>query len=173
MHTLTAIAKSLNRDPRLLRGLMTRFELPVFPGAGYSDSYREFLRTVLHLRALNVAEGSLLDLWRTEKALLRLLHADSTGSPTWFLDACGSTGNANRRLLLSNFDVGVPLDSNAVQLGLDFRQQAPELFPDKEMSADELALLRRYCDLHKPIVAAIRAELPHLRATLAFARSIA
>jgi len=171
MHTLDAIAKALHRSPLALRGLMSKFELPVLRGAGYSDCYREFLRTLLHLRTLNVAEAAVLDLWRIEKALLRLLHADSTGSTTWFLDACGSTGNANRRLLLSNFDVGVALDSNAVQLGLDFRQQAQELFPATEMSVDELAILRRYCEQHKAIVAAIRAEVPQLRATLAYART--
>ncbi len=171
MHTLSAMAKALNRDPRFLRGLMTRFELPLFPGAGYSDSYLEFLRTLLRLRALNISESSLLDLWRVEKALLRLLHADSTGSPTWFLDACGPTGHANRRLLLSNFDMGLTLDSNVVQLGLNFRQQAPELFSDQEMSADIRAILHRYIKLHKPIISAIRAEIPHLRTTLRFARS--
>ncbi len=71
MHTLTSIAKTLKRDTRMLRGLMTRFELPVFPGAAYSDPYREFLRTILYLRTLNISEASLLGLWRAELPHLR------------------------------------------------------------------------------------------------------
>jgi hypothetical protein len=37
---------------------------------------------------------------------LILLHADSTGSPTWFLDSCGATTSPKHRLLLTHHDVG-------------------------------------------------------------------
>lgn len=39
MHTLSEIAKALNRPVVYLSGLQSRFELPVLEGAGYSDAY--------------------------------------------------------------------------------------------------------------------------------------
>ncbi len=77
-----------------LHGLQARFELPTFEGAGYSEAYLEFLRGIISLRVLNVSEESLRDLWRLEIKLLQLLHVDSTGSKTWFLDSCGQTGHS-------------------------------------------------------------------------------
>ena len=59
MHSLGDIAKSLNRSPVHLHALQGRFELPVFKGAGYSDAYLAFLRTVVFLRMLNEPEKSL------------------------------------------------------------------------------------------------------------------
>ena len=99
MHTLGDMAKALNRPAVYLSGLQARFELPLLEGAAYSDAYLAFIRTVVYLRALFISEEALRDLWHIEKKLLALLHADSTGSPTWFLDACGQTAHRNRRLL--------------------------------------------------------------------------
>src|ERR1035437_2140165 len=110
MHTLGDMAKLLNRSPVYLAGLQKRFELPAIDGAGYSDAYLAFMRTVVFLRLFNVTEESLRDLWRLEKKLLQLLHVDSTGSPTWFLDSCGPPPH-RRRLLLTNHDMGVALPS--------------------------------------------------------------
>src|ERR1035437_10599621 len=109
MHTLGDMAKLLNRSPVYLAGLQKRFELPALDGAGYSDSYLAFLRTIVFLRLFNVSEESLRDLWHLEKKLLQLLHLDSTGSPTCFLDACGPATHSRRRLLLTNRDMGVAL----------------------------------------------------------------
>ena len=47
MHTLGDMAKSLNRPAVQLHGLQTRFELPAFEGAAYSDAYLAFLRAVV------------------------------------------------------------------------------------------------------------------------------
>ena len=102
MHTLGDMAKSLNRSAVYLHGVQARFELPAMEGAGYTEAYLAFLRTVVFMRMLNVSEESLRDLWHLEKKLLQLLHVDSTGSPTWFLDACGRTNHPRRRLLLTN-----------------------------------------------------------------------
>ena len=88
MQPFAQIAKALNRSNVEVAGLQSRFDLPVFPGAGYPAPYLAFLRTVVQLRALNVSEEKLRDLWNLEKKLLQLLHVDSTGSPTWFLDSC-------------------------------------------------------------------------------------
>ena len=59
---------------------------------------------------------------------LQLLHVDSTGSRTWFLDSCGVTTHPERRLLLTNHDLGVPLTGGEVQTGLNFADSCPELF---------------------------------------------
>ena len=109
------MAEVLNRSTVYLSGLQKRLELPVFEGATYPDAYQEFFRTVIYLRTFGVSEESLRELWVLEKKLLTLLHVDSTGSRTWFLDACGRTTHRERRLLLSNFDLGIPLNAREIQ----------------------------------------------------------
>lgn len=169
MHTLGDMAKSLNRSTLYLRGLQARFELPPFPGAGYSPAYLAFLRNIIALRHLNISEDTLRDLWQLEKKLLQLLHADSTGSPTWFLDSCGQTTHSCRRLLLTNHDLAVDLHSSSLQLGLNFSSQLPELFAGNQMGEDALRLLHQYLQQFNLIQKDITAELPHLRATTRWA----
>lgn len=173
MYSLGDMAAALNRSPVYLQGLQKRFGLPVFKSAGYPPSYLLFLRTVISLRTLNIAEETILDLWRIEKKLLQLLHADSTGSPTWFLDSCGSRRNRTHRLLLSNFDMGVFLASGTLQLGLQFSDTAKELFTGKEMGEDALSLLQAYLAASAQLQAAVTAEIPLLRTALRHARRIA
>jgi len=88
--TPSPTAHALNRSPVYLRGLQTRFVLPVLEGAAYPHGYLAFLRTIVFLRTFGVSEDALLRLWHLETKLLTLLHVDSTGSPTWFLDARSS-----------------------------------------------------------------------------------
>lgn len=78
------MAKALNRPAVVLSGIQNRFELPAFEGAGYSDAYLAFLRTVVFLGTLGIAEDRILRLWHFEKKLLQLLHVDSTGSKPGF-----------------------------------------------------------------------------------------
>ena len=163
MHTLGEMAKALNRPAVYLHGLQSRFELPVWEGAVYSDAYLAFLRAVIFLRMLNVSEENLLKLWHLEKKLLTLLHVDSIGSPTWFLDACGPTNKLPHRLLLTNFNMGFELKSQAVQLGLNFSKAAPELFGGKEMGEDALRVLGQYLKLFSRIQTDMRTEIPLLR----------
>ena len=143
MHTLGDMGKALNRPAVYLHGLQTRFELPAFEGATYPAAYLAFLRAVVFLRMLSVSEETLLKLWHLEKKLLTLLHVDSIGSPTWFLDACGPTTKPRHRLLLTNFNMGFELQSHAVQLGLNFTAVTPELFAGKEMGEDALHVRRQ------------------------------
>jgi hypothetical protein len=163
MQTLGDMAKALNRSPVYLRGLQTRFDLPVVEGAAYASAYQAFLRTVVFLRTLSIAEDTLLRLWKFEKKLLQLLHVDSTGSRTWFLDSCGSVAHRERRLLLSNHDLGVPIPSKELQLGLNFADKLPELFGGAEMGEDAIRVLNEYIPLLGRIRSEIAAELPHLR----------
>jgi hypothetical protein len=169
LHTLGDMTKALNRSPVYLRGLQARFELPTFEGARYSDAYQAFLRTIIFLRTLGISEETLRDLWHTEKKLLALLHVDSTGSSTWFLDACGQTSHRERRLLLTNHDLGMPVPSKELQLGLDFSAKLPELFEGTEMGEDALRVLNDYLKLYHRIRAAVKTELPHVKAATAWA----
>jgi len=173
MHTLGEMSTALNRPPVYLRGLQSRFELPTFEGARYSDAYRAFLRTIIFLRTLGLAEEAIQDLWHTEKKLLQLLHVDSAGSSTWFLDACGQTSHRERRLLLSNHNLGMPVPSNELQLGLDFSSKPPELFEGGEMGEDVLRVLNDYLRLYLRIHEAVKIELPHVRAAAAWAARLA
>ena len=170
--TLGEMAKALNRSPLYLGGLQKRFELPVLKGAAYSKAYLAFLQAVIALRVLGIAEDTLVRLWKIERALLRLLHVDSTGSPTWFLDACGQATHPTRRLLLSNHDLGVEVPAKAVQLGLDFAEKREELFAGHEMGEDALRLLHTYLDLHTRIRAELQRELPHIRDAVSWAAAL-
>ncbi|MEI7900018.1 MAG: hypothetical protein WCK89_07180 [bacterium] len=172
MHTLANLANAFNRPAVYLQGLQKRFELPVLKGAAYSESYLLFLQTVITLRTLNVSEDAILELWRIERKLLQLLHADSTGSPTWFLDSCGSKRKRTHRLLLSNFDIGVYLAPGTIQLGLQFTDSAKELFTGTEMGEDALALLKSYLAARARLQSSISAELPHLSAALRLAKRL-
>lgn len=172
MHTLGDLAKALNRPAVYLTGLQARFEVLAISGAGYSEAYLAFLKGIVHLRALNVPEEALRDLWRLEKKLLQLLHWDSTGSPTWFLDACGQTTHTRRRLLLTNHDLGVAIDARILQPGLNFTTAGRELFASQEMGEDALRVLAEYLKLHARVRTEASAELPSLRAALAWAKRL-
>lgn len=172
MHTFGDMAKILNRPAVYLQGLQKRFALPVLSGARYSESYLLFLRTLIALRTLNVPEETTLTLWRIERKLLQLLHADTAGSPTWFLDSCGSRRKRGHRLLLSNFDIGVYLTPGTLQLGLQFSDSAKELFSRDEMGEDALAMLDAYIKASTALRAAIPSEIPRLRTALRLAKRL-
>ncbi len=163
MHTLAELAAELCRTPLYVRGLQKRFELPVLET--YSNSYLAFLRTVVWLRMHDVAEETLRDLWKLEKKLLQLLHADSTGSATgfWINAAVHGSRHRRRRLLLSNYDPGVPLDSRSVQPGLNISDKAAELFGGREMGEDELRVLEECRQLTRRIRGEALAQVPQLR----------
>ena len=169
-HTLIDIGRELKRPVIYLHGLQTRFELPECEG--YSDAYLEFVTKLIHLRALSVPEETLRNLWHIEKKLLLLLHADNTGSQTWFLDACGATSHPEQRLLLSNYDIGVEVPSKSLQLGLNFTKQLPELFTGRQMGEDGLRVLHDYLQLYTRIRSDIRAELPLMRAAIRRAKQL-
>jgi len=169
VHSLADMATKLNRSTVYFSGLQKRFELPTCEAEGYPDAYLKFFRTVVYLRTFGVSEETLRELWVLEKKLLTLLHVDSTGSRTWFLDACGRTTHRERRLMLSNFDLGIPLDAREVQTGLDFSDRLPELFEGKAMGEDALRTLDECLKLEKTILNDVRAELPHVREAVKWA----
>ena len=162
-HAFADIARRLNRPAVVISGLQSRFELPALDGPAYSDAYLAFLRTLVSLRRIGIAEDRLLRLWHLEKKLIQLLHVDSTGSKTWFLDSCGAITRRDRRLLLSNYDIGIAVPAHALQLGLNFAEKLPELFAGKEMGEDALRVLRECLKIRDRIRTDLAAELPHIR----------
>lgn len=170
MHTLADMAEKLSRSTVYLSGLQKRVELPACEGATYPDAYLEFFRTVVYLRTFGVSEETLRDLWFLEKKLLTLLHVDSTGSPTWYLDACGRTQHPERRLLLSNYDMGITLDgAKEVQAGLDFSDRLPELFEGEAMGEDALRVLDECLKLRKTVLDVVKAEISQVREAVKWA----
>jgi hypothetical protein len=170
--TLAEMAASLNRSTVYIAGLQKRFELPVFSGAAYSPAYLALLRSVTALRSFDVAEETLRELWQLEKKLLQLLHVDTTGSPTWFLDSCGQTTEMKRRLLLTNHDLGVEIHTRMLQPDLNFAVNAPELFAGREMGEDALRLLGEYIKLRDHICDEVQAEMPKVREALEWAKRL-
>ncbi len=169
MHTLGDMAKALNRPVTQIAAWQRRFGLPAGAGAAYSEACLAFLRRVSALRSLNVSDDAVDTLWLLEKKLLVLLHVDTTGSPTWFLDSCGLAGHPERRLLLSNHDMGIALDSQILQLGLNFTAAPRELFAGPEMGEDALRVLKEYVQKHERVREAVQGELPHMREAVRWA----
>lgn len=170
--SLAQIAKELNRPLIYLSGLQNRFELPRLSGSAYSEAYCDLLRCLVTLRRLNVAEDSLVELWEQEKKLLTLIHADTTGSPTWFLDSRGATTHPDRRLLLTQHDMGVSLAGHEIQIGLDFAPSNTELFTGPQMGEDALRVLRKCLEGRARIMDQIALELPPLREALKWGSQI-
>jgi hypothetical protein len=168
-YTFADIARRLNRSAVVISSLQSHFDLPALEGRAYSDAYLAFLRTLVFLRTFGISEGRLLHLWNLEKKLLQLLHVDSTGSPTWFLDSCGAITGRDRRLLLSNYDIGIAVPAHALQLGLNFATQMPELFAGTEMGEDALRVLNDIIPLQTAIRADVADELPHVRGAVKWA----
>lgn len=168
-HAFADIAKALNRPAVVVSGIQGRFDLPAADGDGYSDAYLALLRTVVYLRTLGISEERLLRLWHLEKKLLQLLHVDSAGSKTWFLDSCGTITRRDRRLLLTNYDIGIAVPAHAIQLGLNFAETTRELFAGKEMGEDALRVLNDIIPLQAAIRADVAAEIPRLRETVKWA----
>lgn len=173
MASVAELAKGLNRSGLYLSGLHARFELPRAHTIANANALLEFFRVIIALRSLNVPEETLRELWFLEKKLLLLVHADGAGSPTWFLDACGHGVDRHRRLLLTNYDVGVDLTAGGLQLGLDFAGRPAELFAGNEMGEDALRVLGQCLNVNQTIFRQIRTEIPHLRAAINWAAPLA
>jgi len=167
MQSLAEMAAVLNRSTVYLSGLQKRFELPAIETTHHPEAYLAFIRTIIHLRTFGVSEESLRELWFLEKKLLTLLHIDTTGSKTWFLDACGKMTHRERRLLLSNYDLGIALGSaQELQAGLDFSDKLPELFEGQEMGEDALRVFDQCLKLRKEILKEVAVELPQVRGSV-------
>jgi len=142
MKSMKLMAERLGRPAVWIAGVQKRFGLPVLES--YSEGYEAFVRKIVHLRVLGVSEESLREFWAVERKLIEVLHLDSQSSPTWMVDACSVAADPDRRLLLSNIDLGFLLPATDLQIGLNFAASSPELFAGKEMGEDALRLISDY-----------------------------
>jgi len=161
MKSMTNLAKRLGRPAVWIASVQKRFGLPVLES--YSEGYGAFLRKVIHLRVLGVSEDSLREFWAVERKLIEVLHLDPQSSPTWMVDACAYPSDPDSRLLLSNIDLGFPLPSTDLQIGLNFAASSPELFAGKEMGEDALKLISDYRTRLAGIRLSVGSELSVLK----------
>jgi hypothetical protein len=122
-----------------------QFGLPVLED--YPECYETFLRKIRDLRNLGVSEEKLVNLWNLERKLIDILHLDLGDGNLSHIQGCCVEADPERRLLLSNAELGVPLMARDVQAGLDFQKRPSELFKGQAMGEDALRILREYSDL--------------------------
>ena len=164
------MAEGLGRPVIWISGIQKRFGLPVLES--YSEGYESFLRKIVHLRVLGVSEETLREFWAVERKLIEILHLDPQSSPTWMVDACAFGSDPDRRLLLSNIDLGFPLPATDLQIGLNFATSSPELFAGKEMGEDALRLISDYRTRLAGIRASVGSELAVLRGAIKWGRGL-
>ncbi len=164
------MAERLGRPVVWVAGVQKRFGLPVLES--YPEGYESFLRKILHLRVLGVSEETLREFWAVERKLIEVLHLDPQSSPTWMVDACAFESDPNRRLLLSNIDLGFPLPATELQIGLNFAASSPELFAGKEMGEDALRLISDYRIRLTAIRSSVASESRILRNALKWGKGL-
>jgi hypothetical protein len=170
MKRIKEIAQRLGRPAVWIAGVQKRFGLPVLES--YSEGYESFLRKILHLRVLGVSEEALREFWAVERKLLEVLHLDPQSSPTWMVDACAVSADPERRLLLSNIDLGFPLPATDLQIGLNFATTSTELFAGKEMGEDALRLISDYRTRLTGIFLSVASESRILRDALKWGKEL-
>jgi hypothetical protein len=170
MKSMKLMAERLGRPVVWVAGVQKRFGLPVLES--YPEGYESFLRKILHLRVLGVSEETLREFWAVERKLIEVLHLDPQSSPTWMVDACTFGAHPDRRLLLSNIDLGFPLPATELQIGLNFATSSPELFAGKEMGEDALRLISDYRTCLTAIRSSVAAESRILRNALKWGKGL-
>jgi hypothetical protein len=170
MKSMKLMAERLGRPVVWVAGVQKRFGLPVLES--YPEGYESFLRKILHLRVLGVSEETLREFWAVERKIIEVLHLDPQSSPTWMVDACDYPSDANRRLLLSNIDLGFPLPATDLQIGLNFAATSPELFAGRDMGEDALRLISDYRTRLAALRSTVASESRILRAALKWVRSV-
>ncbi len=170
MKSMKELATRLGRPAIWISGIQKRFGLPVLER--YSAGYESFLRKVIHLRLLGVSEEALREFWAVERKLIEVLHLDPQSSPTWMVDACAFPSDPDRRLLLSNIDLGFILPATELQIGLDFSISSQDLFAGKDMGEDALKLLQDYRTRLTSIRASVGTESKLLRDALKWGNSL-
>ncbi|MEI6377626.1 MAG: hypothetical protein WCO97_10575 [bacterium] len=170
MKSIKDLTTRLGRPAIWISGVQKRFVLPVLES--YSEGYECFLKKILHLRVLGVSEESLREFWAVERKLIEVLHLDPQSSPTWMVDACAYHSDPNRRLLLSNIDLGFPLPATDLQIGLNFAASSPELFAGREMGEDALRLISDYRTRLVSIRSCVKSEFNILRGALKWGKEL-
>jgi hypothetical protein len=140
--TTAQLAERLCHPARWISRMRKKFGLPNLDL--YPRCYESFLRKIRDLRNLGISEEQLETLWEIEKKLIETLHLDLGSGELSLIEGCSTDIDPDRRLLLSNADLVVPLMARDVQAGLDFHSRPKELFGGREMGEDALLLLGEY-----------------------------
>jgi hypothetical protein len=170
--TLNELCEMVGKPYPYVRMLQGQLGLPVPKDRnGYTRAYGVFLRNVLSLRAFGVPMEDIVELLKKEVRILEILHVDSfTAGPTWYLEHCGRNGTGPSRLLLTEYDIGCPVQPHTVQPHFDFGHKSRELFTGKEMGEDAGRAVRLYLKLVERIRERVTNEEPVLRDALQWAR---
>jgi len=151
--------------------MQKRFGLPVLKN--YPDCYVAFLRKIRDLRNLGVSEEKLVNLWNLERKLIAILHLDLGGGELSLIEGCTVEVDPEKRLLLSNADLGVPLMARDVQAGLDFSAgRLKELFEGRAMGEDAILLLGEYRVLLQLIRETVAREMKVIKGSLRWAKMV-
>ena len=168
--THSQLSERLGRPAVWISRMRKHFGLPVLED--YPECYETFLRKVRDLRNLVVSEEKLVILWNLERKLIDILHLDLGDGNLSHIQGCSVEADPERRLLLSNADLGVPLMARDLQTGLDFQSRPQELFEGKEMGDDALRLLREYRELLDETLKTVSRESKVLKNSLRWAKSL-
>ncbi len=166
----SALSESLGRPALWISRMRKRFGLPVLEE--YPECYVAFFRKIRDLRNLGVSEEKLGDLWDLERKLIAILHLDLGGGELSLIEGCTAEADPDRRLLLSNAELGVPLMARDVQAGLDFQSRPQELFEGKEMGEDALRMLGEYRILLLEVREMVGREVDVLKDSFKWAKTI-
>jgi hypothetical protein len=167
---LSQLSERLGRPALWITRMRKRFGLPVLEE--YPKYYEAFLRKVRDLRNLGVSEEKLGELWDLERKLIDILHLDLGGGELSLIEGCSVEADPDRRLLLSNADLGVPIMALDLQAGLDFQALPKELFEGREMGEDALRLLKEYRELLQGVRELVGKERVVLKEGLKWERLI-
>ena len=173
-YSFAELCRALGKSGFYVHNLQRALGLPVVRGGGrYSPAYLRLMEKAVSLRAFSVSADRILELFETEKKILRLLHIDSLSrSDTWYLGGCNGVPYSEKCLLLTGFDLGCSISADGaghVQHHLDFSERDPELFSGAEMGEDVRIILDKYAGLVADIRTRVEQERPVLRDALAWA----
>jgi hypothetical protein len=168
--TSKELSERLGRPAQWISRIQKRFGLPVLKN--YPECYSAFLRKIRDLRNLGVSEEKLVDLWNLERKIIDILHLDLGGGELSLIEGCSVEVDLERRLLLSNAELGVPLMARDLQTGLDFQALPKELFEGREMGDDALRIIREYSDLIQEIRATVARERKVLKEGLKWQKTV-
>jgi len=168
--TLSELSDRLGRPALWISRMRKQFGLPVLEQ--YPECYETFLRKIRDLRNLGVSDEKLLNLWNLERRLIDILHLDLGDGNLSHIQGCSVEADPERRLLLTNAELGVPLMARDLQTGLDFQALPKELFEGREMGDDALRILREYSDLIQEIRATVARERKVLKEGLKWQKTV-
>ena len=168
--TLSQLSERLGRPALWISRMRKQFGLPVLED--YPEYYETFLRKVRDLRNLGISDEKLVNLWNLERRLIDILHLDLGDGNLSHIQGCSVEADIERRLLLSNAELGVPLIARDLQTGLDFTSRPRELFEGKEMGEDALRSLGVYQIQLQEVMGISDGESKILKDSLKWAKSV-